>query len=35
LSTHETRKSNYADEEIRRIHEEAERKEKALVEKFK
>ena len=26
--------SNYADEEIRRIHEEAERKERALVEKF-
>ena len=26
--------NNYADEEIRRIHEEAERKERALVEKF-
>ena len=42
LSTQETRKSNvsisnnnnYADEEIRRIHEEAERKEKALIDKF-
>ena len=44
-STQETRKSNvstsnnnnnnnYADEEIRRIHEDAERKEKALIEKF-
>jgi hypothetical protein len=26
--------SNYADEEIRRIHEEGERKERALIEKF-
>jgi hypothetical protein len=26
--------NNYADEEIRRIREEAERKEKALIEKF-
>ena len=29
-----TSNNNYADEEIRRIHEEAERKERALVEKF-